>query len=473
MHRFLISALLLGLFSATKLQAQDAVRYELGKRLASMERAWEGAEPAKKAQALPHLQAAVKRFFGLHFSEAAGDLDAARLALLDLGPESPQAWALQFALEPAWRLGAIHPEQAKLLFRLRTLYDSPAPKPKGRVEAIATLRRPAGQVLAKSQGQSLAGTSPLHGEISLEGVPEGDHELCVEFSLAGRRIGQVAVGVSLAKGLGRRIESLTNAAEHEDTSIEACTTRRLVRDLIKLRSGETLEIDAPASRWLAEAEDIKKIDDPQTFYDLGQAGEFWLDVALSTGTQSLRLMSPPSAGNAPRPLVIALHGAGGSENMFFEGYGYGAAVRLAKQRGWVLLAPRAPFFGSVDVQGLLHALAQRYRIDPARVFLLGHSMGAAQVLAIARKHPAAYRALAILGGGIAARSDHKLVEVPVYIAAGTLDFGRAGSIALHKSLVKLGGKVRLDLREGIEHLTIVQESLPAAFGFFDEALKKR
>ena len=39
------------------------------------------------------------------------------------------------------------------------------------------------------------------------------------------------------------------------------------------------------------------------------------------------------------PLVLALHGAGGSENMFFDGYGDGKVARLCAERGWLLAAP--------------------------------------------------------------------------------------------------------------------------------------
>lgn len=42
-----------------------------------------------------------------------------------------------------------------------------------------------------------------------------------------------------------------------------------------------------------------------------------------------------------------------------------------------------------------------------------------------------------------------------------------GARALHQSLTKHGGSPRFDVRRGIEHLTIVQEVLPAVFAFFD------
>ena len=52
-----------------------------------------------------------------------------------------------------------------------------------------------------------------------------------------------------------------------------------------------------------------------------------------------------AAKGKPLPLVIALHGAGGSENMFFDAYGNGKIVDLCRKRGWLLVAPRLSFFG--------------------------------------------------------------------------------------------------------------------------------
>jgi acetyl esterase/lipase len=58
----------------------------------------------------------------------------------------------------------------------------------------------------------------------------------------------------------------------------------------------------------------------------------------------------------------------------------------------------------------------------------------------------------------------------VLVATGTEDFARPGAEALAASLERAGAPVTYDLRQGIEHLTIVQECLPEVFGFLEEAV---
>jgi dienelactone hydrolase len=121
----------------------------------------------------------------------------------------------------------------------------------------------------------------------------------------------------------------------------------------------------------------------------------------------------------------------------------------------------------------VEALADRYRIDRERVMLVGHSMGAGQALAAARAEPGRYRALAAIGGGRPSGSDAALASLPVLVATGTEDFARPGAEALAASLERAEAPVTYDLRQGIEHLTIVQECLPRVFEFLDDRARAK
>jgi predicted peptidase len=171
----------------------------------------------------------------------------------------------------------------------------------------------------------------------------------------------------------------------------------------------------------------------------------------------------------PVPLVVALHGAGGSENLYFEGYGNGRIVQECEKRGWLLVSPRSGLLGGAPpVAEIVKVLAERYPIDPKRVFLVGHSMGAAQAVDLVQRHPGMFAAAACLGGGGRVRKVEAFADVPVYVGVGSRDFALRGAKALHKSLTD-GGAKRATFQEypDLEHLVIVREALPDVFAVFD------
>jgi pimeloyl-ACP methyl ester carboxylesterase len=178
--------------------------------------------------------------------------------------------------------------------------------------------------------------------------------------------------------------------------------------------------------------------------------------------------------------VLALHGAGGSENLWFDGYGDGSIRRLCEQRGWILAAPRLGLLGGGAPEALPAALAERYPIDLSRVFVVGHSMGAARALSLASGSPDLPAALVLLGGGRALRDPEPLRRLPIWIAAGERDFGRPGAEALFASLRRgeptapaepaespSDGQLQLWIAPEVEHLLIVPAALPPAFAWLD------
>ncbi len=177
------------------------------------------------------------------------------------------------------------------------------------------------------------------------------------------------------------------------------------------------------------------------------------------------------------PLVVAMHGAGGSENMFFEGYGAGQIVKLCEKRGWLLVAPRAGLGfglgGDPPVAGIVQELAERYPVDPKAVFLLGHSMGSAMAVGAVQKEPSPYAALACFGGGGAIRKPEAFAELPVFIGVGDKDFALNTARKLNGDLVKANAKkVALKEYPDLEHLTIVREALGDAFDRFDKLVAR-
>ncbi len=132
-----------------------------------------------------------------------------------------------------------------------------------------------------------------------------------------------------------------------------------------------------------------------------RAGDYWRVVKTPKTEIPLRVYAPQAAtGEQPVGLLIALHGAGGDENMFFYGYGAGMIKRLADEHGLIVVTPRTEALAAKPehLDTLLEALAYDYAIDPSRVYVLGHSMGAGATASLAGRSPEKIRAAACLAG---------------------------------------------------------------------------
>ena len=101
------------------------------------------------------------------------------------------------------------------------------------------------------------------------------------------------------------------------------------------------------------------------------------------------LTLPPGVKSYGRPLVIAVHGLGGDENLFMEGYGAGLIEKLAAARGFVVASPRVSMLSSSPgvFDAIVEAAASEFDIDRSRVYLIGHSMGGGIVCAWAKLRP--------------------------------------------------------------------------------------
>ncbi len=142
----------------------------------------------------------------------------------------------------------------------------------------------------------------------------------------------------------------------------------------------------------------------------GRSGDWWREIVTGTNTRvPVRLVAPPSAvSSAPSPavpLVIALHGAGGDENMFVDAYGAGILTRLADSLGFLVVSPLANGFSAVAFDSVLAVVSREYRVDPNRVYVIGHSMGAGITAALANARGDQLAAVALLAGGAPIRAE--------------------------------------------------------------------
>jgi predicted peptidase len=151
-------------------------------------------------------------------------------------------------------------------------------------------------------------------------------------------------------------------------------------------------------------------------------------------------------GSREFPLVVALHGSGGDENDFFESYQEAPLKPEAERLGFLVVCPRGrgpdTRYRGVDESDVFDVLAEvrrLYRIDPRRIYLMGHSMGAYATWRLAAQHPNLFAALGPIAGGGDPADMTKLRQVPQYVVHGVLD--DTVPVAQSRAMVEAGRKV--------------------------------
>lgn len=442
-------------------------RYELGLRLRAFERAWDQIEqPEAKRRAVGPMNQAVRAFFSFDFPAVGEALDRARHALGGTAPSPEVRWADSLYVDVPIRL--VDSEETELKVTLAPFYRVDGALPTG---AKLRLR--------------IAQADPV--EVPIEGLPMtvalpltervvGDVEIRYEILIRDMVVAARAVAVSRVETLHQRLDSLRWHAEQVDkpTTIEQATLRHLVGILSGMANRQIPETDLPAARLLAEAEQVAEaIRSGQAYYNSTRSGQFWLRVPTDQSEENVRILIPEClAERGSVPILFALHGAGGSENLFFDSYGDGVTAKICQERGWIMVATNAGGFlrfGSPPrVVQLLDVLSTRYPIDKRRVYLVGHSMGAGHVLALAQQASERLAGIALLGGGGAARRAEALKDLPCFIGCGKQDFALAGARRLSNSLQQAGlSKLMVKEYDEIEHMMIVREAIRDVFAFWD------
>jgi predicted esterase len=447
--------------------AAEPDRYDLGRRLIALERAWAGQpDVIARRRALPVLKAAVPQLLANKTADAAATMDRGRLLLRSPAPTAAELWAASLAIHPERRL--FEPTTGPLEVGVLAAYPAGAVPPATSVRF--SVDSDSGVRLASTELQ--LSDLPALARLNPEKWPDGDHVLRAEVIVGGRLVAKYSVGLSVVRDLRPRWGRLR--ATTTEKSLDATTLRSLATLLGWLARGVASETDYPAARLFGEAESLAKAVAAGTpYYCADRPGQFWLTVPVGNEPVPARVFVPEQAkAGQPIPLVVALHGAGGSENLFFEAYGDGLVAKLAKDRGWMVVAPRAGwlFDAAPPVPAIVDELAKRYPIDPKRVFIIGHSMGAMQSIALAQQSPGKYAAIAALGGGGAVTRPEAFKTLPVFVGCGREDFLVGGAKGLVAELQRNGGShVAFKEYRDCEHMLVVQEALPDVFEFFARA----
>ena len=404
-----------------------AGRYELAERMRRVEVAWMAtADTNRRRAATDHISKATTSFFTGRGSEACEALDEALAKLEGRRVRSTDAMNIRTD-KPFCEPGATVPLRITWAYRTSSVIPVRVAVGTGGIDV-----RP-------GSGGSL-NVNPWVVNPELRQNREVGYLMPI-------RVGndQRYVYLSFVRRIGDRLEKLKGS------------NTPFVSDMAKLLDGYqqgpgTLETELPLVQYLFTAE---AVEEGKT-----RVGELDQVYFAKQGSTSLRAAFPKKKSDGPMDVVIALHGAGGSENMFFELYGRGLAVSEALKRGWAFVAPRA---GPTAVDDTLIWLRQTRGQALGKVFLLGHSMGGGT--ALAGSYNVKPGAIATFAPAAAAIGD-SLSGVPIYVAVGRADMLHASVAALAAANQGRAGFVFEEL-DPCEHLMVVADALPAAFKFFD------
>ena len=454
----------------------QAERYELAARLVAFEKEWDKqTDKDARKRALKDLPQATTQFFSFQLGKAGQTLDEARFALLSDKPQ-PDAvlWATSLYPEVKLRLVGRGTEVA---VTVKQFYTPKVEKPKN-VQISFWF---------KGTERSNVGVEkvPLKHTETIPFIYKGptDLKLTMQVSADGDLLATRTVDVSVIEGATGEafpnVEKLLSELLElkPDASLETASLKDRVSLLKDLASGTIPESDVPAAKRFAEAEEMLKVlQNKKSVFTADRPGDHWLSVPTGEKGKTVtpcRLFVPEKLdAKKSVPLVVAMHGAGGSENMFFESYGAGHIVKLCKERGWLLVSPRAGLGfglgGAPPVGDLIDELAKRYPIDPKRVFIVGHSMGASMTVNAVQQWPGKFAAAACLGGGGSVRKPDAFADLPVFVGVGDKDFALKTAKGLQTALDKTKAKVTFKEYPDVEHLVIVREALGDVFDLFDK-----
>lgn len=267
--------------------------------------------------------------------------------------------------------------------------------------------------------------------------------------------------------LRARVDALvTGGAVDPSTAASLAARLALLTGEAPPTRGATLRLD-PARLAAELAEDLDRAGRGERPF--AAAGERWRIVrALGTELPVRQYLPPEAIGkDAPGPLVVAFHGAGGDENMFFDGYGAGALLELARRGGFAVVCPPTVPFGLSPalLERFLDEIAKDVAFDRGRVLLVGHSLGAVTASRLAVLRPDLVAGAACIAGFTDLAREGR--AAPRHVFAARLDplFDAASMRAIVDDARARGQSIEWTELPHEGHTLVVGEALPQAIAW--------
>src|SRR5262245_42953005 len=339
--------------------------------------------------------------------------------------------------------------------------------------------------------------SPFPFELDVRDVADGPYALTIEVNDAATLIGSASLNIALRQGLDEQVARLAASAKSAPDALRAEILFPVDRMAAVNRGrleARTFDVDKDFAAAEAVEAALKSGKDPFA----GRMGDLKRHYVLEAAREIVpyRMYVPKTyTGAKAFPLIIALHGLGGTEDSFFDSYD-GQLPPLAEQHGYIVAAPlgyrvdgsygwglgtppadpatrRVQELSEQDVIEVLRRVQRLYKIDESRIYLLGHSMGGIGTWKIAAKYPDVWAAIAPFAGAGAPDTLERIRHVPEFIVHGDADptVNVAGSRTMVAKLKELGVEHKYVEVPGGLHSDVVAPNLAGAIEFFDKHAK--
>lgn len=354
-------------------------------------------------------------YFAGNMPEALQQIDALTESVLPPKPQRALARSLRVRVEPLVQVGL---PPASVSVTMTSLYNPPGGEGANRL--VLRILNSKGKAVGET---SFTATSHKDFRLDIPIKPDlaapGAYVVELGWGSGALRVGRWFV-------LDRPLEATREGNERRLSSIQAKGTQmRQALASCRARNRLLTAEEQATSAWLladlhsltnavsAEIEGLEQGRDPYAKL----LGDTWRVFSHEGKDLPFRVYAPKQALKGPVPVVFALHGAGGDENMFFNAYGAGAIKRLADKHGFLVVTPdtmalsRAPEIFPM----LLELLSKEYEVG--RVYLLGHSFGAGLTVQLGVRNLNKVAAICCFSGGGPSRA----LMPPTLMFFGDLD----------------------------------------------------
>jgi predicted esterase len=344
--------------------------------------------------------------------------------------------------------------------------------------------------------------SPFLADLDLTGVGDGRYVVVTELFNGEQALAARGLAIEIRKDLDARLHKLDTGARAGSDLAQALRADILYPgDYIRRANRGVIDSgDFDVEKEIADAEATLASLNGRRDPFAGRTGEFKRHYLMAESGEIMpyHLYVPASySGRKPVPLVVALHGNGANEDSFFLG-GPRQVPLMAEERGFLVVAPlgyrvdagygrttptssqdptlkRKRELSEADVLHVLDLVRKAYRVDEDRIYLFGHSMGAAGTWYLGAKFPDRWAALACFSGPGVPATVEQMRHIAQFVVHGDADpvVAAAESRAMVSEMKRLGVEHRYVEVPGGDHYNVLEPYVGAAFEFFDKHRRQK